>query len=55
MAKIGFNTKAVEEQENDNVVKTDQIENYVHKIKLFGIPVWSSTKNHTVDIKTVEK
>ena len=54
MAKIGFNTKAVEE-ENDNVVTTDQVEAYTHKIKLFGIPVWSSVKNHTVDIKTVEK
>ena len=56
MGKIGFNTSATQTEEgDDNVVKTDQIENFTHKIKLFGIPLWTSTKHHTVDIKTVEK
>ena len=56
MGKIGFNTKSVtEDQENDNVAETNQVETYSHKVKLFGIPVFTSTKNLVVDITTSEK
>ena len=56
MGTIGFATTAKkEEEQDDNVVKTDQIEHFEHKIKLLGVPLWTSTKHHTVDIKTVEK
>jgi len=55
MSKIGFQTKALEEQDNDNTVKTDQTENYKHTVRLFGIPVFTSTKKHVIDSKVIEK
>lgn len=55
MSKIGFQTKAMEEQEPNNSTKTDQTENYKHTVKLFGIPVFTSTKKHVIDSNVVEK
>jgi hypothetical protein len=53
--KIGFQTKASQEEENEDIIKTDQIENYTHKISLFGLPVFKSTKFHQIDSKQVGK
>ena len=56
MGKIGFSTSAVKEEGvNDNITTTDQIENYTHKIKFFGLPVFTSTKYHSIDSKVTEK
>jgi|TARA_R110000823_G_scaffold314735_2_gene444511 hypothetical protein len=56
MGKIGFNTTSKKEESLDlNIVKTDQVENYSHKIKLLGLPLWTSIKVHTIDTKTVEE
>ena len=56
MSKIGFNTTTKKEQSLDsNTVKTDSLENYSHKIKILGLPLWTSIKVHTIDTKTVEE
>mgnify|MGYP003645965242 CR=1 FL=1 len=56
MGKIGFNTTSKKEESLDsNIVKTDQVENYSHKVKLLGLPLWTSIKVHTIDTKTVEE
>ena len=44
---IGFGDQ---KEENDYTGTTK--ENYNHVVKLFGIPVYSSTKVHTVDSVT---
>ena len=51
MSKIGFNNS---KEDNNNTTKTDQVERYKHVVRLFGIPIFSSTKNHTIDSKVVE-
>mgnify|MGYP001084381511 CR=1 FL=1 len=55
MSKIGFKSASSIEEEQDNVVTTDQKEEFVHTIRFLGVPIWKSTKHHTVDIKTIEK
>ena len=54
MGKIGFGITK-EEQELDDTIKTDQEENFIHKISLFGVPVFKSTKFHKIDSKQVGK
>ena len=51
MAISGFGTS---EENKDKVTKSDQTENYKHVVKLFGIPVFTSTKRHTIDSNVTE-
>jgi len=55
MGKIGFSTKSVEEQQDDNTTKTDQTEDYTHTISFLGLPVIKITKKHIIDSKVTEK
>ena len=52
MAITGFGNN--NQGKNDKVTKSDQIENYKHVVKLFGVPVITITKKHTIDSNVVE-
>ena len=55
MSKVtGFGKSITDEQEKDTV-KSDSVENYEHKISILGIPLFKSTKFHTIDSKRVGK
>ena len=50
MNKIGFNSNI-----KDDVYEGKTFEDYDHKIKLFGIPIFRSTKKHIVDTSSKGK
>ena len=54
MSIKGFGTQAEDQLEQDTV-KSDSVENYTHKISVFGVPVFKSTKYHEIESKRVGK
>ena len=52
MTKIGFSTGV---EQNEDVVKSNQVENYEHVIRFLGIPIVKVTKYHKIDSKKVGK
>ena len=50
----GFGNPDNSTEEKDTVT-SDSVENYTHRITLFGIPVFKSTKYHHIDSKRVGK
>lgn len=45
MAISGFGSN---EEKKDKVTDSNQVEDYKHVVKLFGIPVFTSTKVHNI-------
>ena len=51
MSEIGFKVNS----KNDDTYEGKTLEDYNHTIKLFGIPIFVSSKKHTVDTQSKGK
>jgi len=56
MSKIGFTTSATKETSKEkDQVNTTTIEDFKHAVKFFGVPIYTSTKKHTIDSQQIGK